>query len=430
MAEAVEELRVRPIMRSRYRTSSERALANVELFLEMARAYDVRGLTAFVEALRTNWDDSEKKTEGRPDADAEAVSIITMHSAKGLEWPIVIPINSATALSNDMEFLHRRADDTVHFKLLGNSHVQYEQVKRGEQDQLRRERIRVWYVALTRASDLLLLPRRSERAESDWFSLVSPQLDELPAFDGSSSSSRSPSPMEEVENLQDESTWRAEAAAIAATRRMIVWRSPSRHDAIAGDRLGAAEEDVVTEMIMAGERLPGDLGAALPGRAIQGGRERGLVLHKLLEEVLTGEVSEDLLELEARARRLLAELDTPEADRPEDGPHAPELASSTVRALAMPVVAALRARLLPEMTVYACERAGRETTYVGGVADAIAVNADGTVDVVIDWKSDTSPDETAINLYRQQVVDYLDATGAREGLLVFVTTGNVVRVSR
>ncbi|MGC2525505.1 MAG: 3'-5' exonuclease, partial [Stellaceae bacterium] len=47
IAEAIEELNIRPILRSRYRLAPERALANIELFLEMARAYDGRGLTAF-----------------------------------------------------------------------------------------------------------------------------------------------------------------------------------------------------------------------------------------------------------------------------------------------------------------------------------------------------------------------------------------------
>lgn len=94
IAEAIEELNVRPKLRSRYRLAPERALANVELFLEMTRAYDGRELAAFALAMRGNWDDAEALVEGRPDAEAESVSIITMHSAKGLEWPIVIPINS------------------------------------------------------------------------------------------------------------------------------------------------------------------------------------------------------------------------------------------------------------------------------------------------------------------------------------------------
>ncbi len=59
---------------------------------------------------------------------------------------------------------------------------------------------------------------------------------------------------------------------------------------------------------------------------------------------------------------------------------------------------------------------------------ALALNPDGTVDVVIDWKSDVNPDKAQIDLYRSQVQDYLAATGAREGLLVFVSSGKVERV--
>ena len=44
LAEAVEELRVRPILKQRHPGGAERALANVDLYLEMARPYDVRGL--------------------------------------------------------------------------------------------------------------------------------------------------------------------------------------------------------------------------------------------------------------------------------------------------------------------------------------------------------------------------------------------------
>jgi ATP-dependent exoDNAse (exonuclease V) beta subunit len=105
IAEAIEELNIRHILRSRYRLAPERALANAELFLEMARAYDGRGLTAFTQAMRRNWDDTEAQVEGRPDAEADSVPIITMHLAKGLEWPIVIPINSPTELYDDTTFL-------------------------------------------------------------------------------------------------------------------------------------------------------------------------------------------------------------------------------------------------------------------------------------------------------------------------------------
>jgi hypothetical protein len=99
------------------------------------------------------------------------------------------------------------------------------------------------------------------------------------------------------------------------------------------------------------------------------------------------------------------------------------------RALGIPEVAALRPRLLPEMTVFSAEPAGQGTIYVGGVADAVAFDGGNNVDVVVDWKSDVEPATAVVDLYREQVRDYLAATGGKEGLLVFVTSGRVERVS-
>ena len=111
------------------------------------------------------------KRKGRPDAEADAVSIITMHSAKGLEWPIVIPINSTTIPWSDMSFLYRRQDDSVHFKIFGFPSLDYETVRQEENEELRRERIRLWYVAVTRARDLLLLPQTKR---THWKRLAQP----------------------------------------------------------------------------------------------------------------------------------------------------------------------------------------------------------------------------------------------------------------
>ena len=69
LAEAVEELRVRPILKQRHAGGAERALANVDLYLEMTRPYDVRGLRAFAVYMRAKWENSEAEIEGRPDAE-------------------------------------------------------------------------------------------------------------------------------------------------------------------------------------------------------------------------------------------------------------------------------------------------------------------------------------------------------------------------
>src|SRR5260370_29871067 len=91
LADAIDALSVRPQLQQRHRTGAERALANVDLYLEMARAYDVRGLRAFACDMRANREEAVREVEGRPDAVQQSVALMAIHTAKGLEWPVVSP---------------------------------------------------------------------------------------------------------------------------------------------------------------------------------------------------------------------------------------------------------------------------------------------------------------------------------------------------
>jgi len=98
LSQAVDALRMRPLLLERHRGQAERALANVDLYLNLSTGYAVRGLRAFAEAMTAAWSDEARAVEGRPDAQEEAVALFTMHAAKGLEWPIVIPVNTMTGV--------------------------------------------------------------------------------------------------------------------------------------------------------------------------------------------------------------------------------------------------------------------------------------------------------------------------------------------
>jgi exodeoxyribonuclease-5 len=85
--------------------------------------------------------------------------------------------------------------------------------------------------------------------------------------------------------------------------------------------------------------------------------------------------------------------------------------------------------LVAEVTVFSAQRENATTTFVGGVADALAMAESGTIDAVVDWKSDVDPSQVTIEFYKTQVRDYLFATGAKSGLIVFVTSGRVEKVA-
>ena len=423
LAEAMEELNVRPILKARNPRGAERALANVDLVLEMARAYAGRGIGDFAGAMWRRWDDGDAQAEGRPDAADDAVSIITMHSAKGLEWPIVIPINSTTSLRSERGFLYRSRDDSVHFKVFEYPSRDYGRVREEEEEELQRERVRLWYVALTRARDLLLLPRQNERVANDWLSLVDIDIESLPLLDTGRFERVPPVEATGSFNSQDVATWQREAATITANQWRIRWHQPSRHEEPLEPVEQAEKIFVGTEAML--EAVPESKEEVLA----RGSRERGLILHKLMEEVLTGETAEDVQVLQTRAAELIGQLGIDDAPDPQDGPCSTEIAKTIARTLQLPTIAEIRPRLLPEFCIYTGTVENGVASLTAGVADAVAVDGTGHIDTVVDWKSDVAPVQRIVELYRTQLRDYLRATAAQRGLLVFLSSGSIEEIA-
>ena len=161
---------------------------------------------------------------------------------------------------------------------------------------------------------------------------------------------------------------------------------------------------------------------------VQGGWTRGLILHKLMEELLTEEIQSQEAAVRARAAELIGQLGLDDNEDAAAGPSSAEMAATVVRTLQLPQVAALRPRLVPEFPVYASTVEGSSVTLTAGIADAVAVDRKGRIDVVVDWKSDVEPSVEQAAMYHQQVREYLRATNARTGLIVFMSTGRVDRI--
>jgi len=424
LSQAVDVLRLRPILVDRHRGQAERALANVDLYLNLATSYAVRGLRAFAEAMAAAWADEARAVEGRPDAQEEAVALYTMHAAKGLEWPIVIPINTMTSVMAPDSAVTDRQTDTFYCKILGVPPAGYEVAYQAEKDEVDRERARLWYVATTRARELLVLPRLDVKpSKSAWIGLVDLSLTTLPAIDAPHLQLAPIVAAGEAENTQTRERFATEASAIADRQVRLSWLAPSRNENATGSVLQVEEIDIWPGT----EDRPGPEPETIA--LIQGGRERGLILHKLMEEVLTGECEDGSEPLHARAEALIRALGISPSTDPANGLSAHELALCVGRTLAVPEISALRPALLAEFPVYALRQEDAELVATAGIVDALTIDYVGKPAVIVDWKSDVAPDPQTLDHYRAQVRAYLDMTGATRGLIVLMTSATVISVT-
>lgn len=424
LSQAVDVMRVRPLLLERHRGQAERALANVDLYLSLSTSYAVRGLRAFAEAMTAAWADEARAVEGRPDAQEEAVALFTMHAAKGLEWPIVIPVNTMTGVIAPDSAVIERQTDIFYCPVLGVTPNGYEVARQAEKDELDRERIRLWYVATTRARELLVLPRLDTTpSKSAWIALLDLAIADLPTFEvshlppGQAAAGAGPA------NGQTRDIFAAEATAIATRQTRLTWLAPSRDENAFGAVLQKEEATIWTAGV--DDQTPN----IEPAIAVQGGRERGLILHKLMEEVLTKETDDTAAAITERAGALVRALGRTPATDPATGLSPEELAGCITRTLALPEIAALRPGLLAEFPVYAARSDDGEDTAITGIADALTLNADERPAVVVDWKSDVKAESQTIEHYRSQVRAYVDMTGAERALIVMMTTGIVIDVS-
>jgi len=341
----------------------------------MAKPDAVHGLRVFADFMTRLWEEGEREVEGRADASRDAIHIVSIHSAKGLEWPIVVPINLVTALRSASGVLHRASDDTLHCSLGPSNPPEYDEVKETEDLELDEERIRLLYVACTRARDLLVFPHYLGRLRECWHNQVDLQLDHLPEFPtGDVKEGERKATIVQL-NDQTPEVFRQEAIRLVERTRKIQWIQPSRIE---------IDEVPVT--------VPPEEDLAEPTPEVHGSAIRGRVLHKLMEEILLGEVADDEASVRTRATELLQQLGESDHSDSSEGPASQEIASTIGRTLQLPVVAQYRPALQPEFGVFQLmEDKCNTLTGIAGMIDAIAYTSDGKPEVVFDWKSDVVP---------------------------------------
>ena len=163
-----------------------RAAANVEKFLAIAReASSRRTLAEFVDELELVRASDPRDTDAPPEDSAHAVRMLTVHAAKGLEFPVVFLAAIHKGMDTnlgDLSFSPRlglgarwRNPVTGEEKDDLCQHAIRQERKQREID----EGNRLFYVAMTRAEEHLVLSySRTEAAPKNWAALVEERLEQ------------------------------------------------------------------------------------------------------------------------------------------------------------------------------------------------------------------------------------------------------------
>ena len=163
--------------------TGEQALANVMRIMDQARRYEARGGTtsfrAFVDELEARAERDEASETPIVEEGTEGVRIMTVHRAKGLEFPVVILADITCNETRERASRYiEPASKLAAMELAGCAprELQVNQAREHERDQ--EEAIRLLYVATTRARDLIVVPAvGDDPQESDgWLARLNPVI--------------------------------------------------------------------------------------------------------------------------------------------------------------------------------------------------------------------------------------------------------------
>jgi len=139
------------------------------------------GSSSWLLILASEWETELPVDEAPSDYQGNSIDIVTVHRAKGLEWPIVIPINFVTMPENDEDFFFRSTDSSVHWTLGESSQAPL--ILRLRPIEPRRGRTGKAVIrGLHTCSDLLVLPEASWAPDGRWakfFDLGQSVLEEI-----------------------------------------------------------------------------------------------------------------------------------------------------------------------------------------------------------------------------------------------------------
>jgi ATP-dependent helicase/nuclease subunit A len=189
------------------RTAGEQSLANVLHVAELARQYEMNGgmsFRGFVEELRDQADGGQAAEAPILEEGSDGVRLMTVHKAKGLEFPVVILADMTAKLrSEHADRLVDRANNVCYLRLGRWTPIELATNEALEVERDEAEGVRVAYVAATRARDLLVVPAVGDAMwEGGWTSPLNAAIYPHPA------ARRTPAPAPGCPAFKTDSVWR------------------------------------------------------------------------------------------------------------------------------------------------------------------------------------------------------------------------------
>jgi ATP-dependent exoDNAse (exonuclease V) beta subunit len=160
--------------------TGEQALANCLRMVDLARRFEQRGASsfrAFVERMEADAEAGQAEDAPIVEQGTEGVRMMTVHRAKGLEFPVVILADPTCPAARDNPSRHVDPARQLWLEpLCGCAPVELLEASQEELLRDQAEAVRLAYVAATRARDLLVVPTCGDRPLTGWLEVLNPAL--------------------------------------------------------------------------------------------------------------------------------------------------------------------------------------------------------------------------------------------------------------